>query len=506
MNRRDFVAGAGAALTLGTATRGIAQAVAAPEILRVTIGSAIAGPLKHIWNAVGSDRAAITMRESWRRDIDQARKEIDLNYVRFHGILNDELGVYVSTLQRSSARTPNFKNVAEVYDGLVERDLSPIIELSFMPKKLAAGSSVFGYYRGINTPPTSYEDWGKFIGDFARFLVERYGIEKVARWPIEVWNEPNLAPWFWSGTQADYFKLYKSAAVAVKGIDQRLQVGGPATSATSWIPEFLAFCKAENAPVDFVSTHVYPGDAQKELFGSDLKLSVNDVVPEAVRRARAKVRASAFPNLPLYIDEWASDSPAMIAHVLANVLGEADMMSHWTLSGTYEELGPTDYLLQDGAMGFGMMNRGIPRPNYNTYRLLHALGDQRLVANGPTLASRRRDGRLAALVWNLAETSQPAGIPGANPARTVVGSAKRMVVSLPDLKPGQAIKVRYVDQERGSFVSAWHAMGSPKLPTLAQIATLRRASEIAPAQTVRLGPKRELQFDLPAEGVALIES
>jgi xylan 1,4-beta-xylosidase len=113
---------------------------------------------------------------------------------------------------------------------------------------------------------------------------------------------------------------------------------------------------------------------------------------------------------------------------------------------------------------------------------------------------------LAALVWNLAETSQPAGIPGANPARTVVGSAKRMVVSLPDLKPGQAIKVRYVDQERGSFVSAWHAMGSPKLPTLAQIATLRRASEIAPAQTVRLGPKRELQFDLPAEGVALIES
>jgi xylan 1,4-beta-xylosidase len=230
----------------------------------------------------------------------------------------------------------------------------------------------------------------------------------------------------------------------------------------------LAFCKAENAPVDFVSTHVYPGDAQKELFGSDLKLSVNDVVPEAVRRARAKVRASAFPNLPLYIDEWASDSPAMIAHVLANVLGEADMMSHWTLSGTYEELGPTDYLLQDGAMGFGMMNRGIPRPNYNTYRLLHALGDQRLVANGPTLASRRRDGGLAALVWNLAETSQPAGIPGANPARTVVGSAKRMVVSLPDLKPGQAIKVRYVDQERGSFVSAWHAMGSPKLPTLAQ--------------------------------------
>jgi xylan 1,4-beta-xylosidase len=504
MDRRKFLAASGAA----AAASALPAAAQVPiETLAVTIRSREEiGPLPHIWEeCVGSDRAAITMRESWREDIERARTELGIKRVRFHGILNDELGVLTSTYQRSKARPANFKNVAEVYDGLVERGLAPLVELSFMPKELASGPRTFGFYQGNITPPKSYEDWGAFVGDFGRFLVGRYGIEQVSRWPLEVWNEANLA-FFWTGTQADYFQLYKTGAVALKDVSPRLQVGGPATSKTAWISEFLSFCKAENAPIDFVSTHVYAGDNQKETFGSDLRLSLNEVIPEAVRRARAKVRGSGFPKLPLYIDEWSSDSPAMIAHVLTNVLGETEMMSHWTLSGTYEELGPTDYLLQEGSMGFGMMHRGVPRPNYNTYRLLHALGDRRLAAQGPALASRRADGTFAAIAWNLAEASQPAGIPGANPERKVVGSAKRITVAIPDMKPGQPLQVRYVDQQRGSPLPAWRAMGSPKLPTVAQIETLRRAAQIPPAGLVRLDRARTLTLDLPPEGVALIVS
>ena len=49
-------------------------------------------------------------------------------------------------------------------------------------------------------------------------------------------------------------------------------------------------------------------------------------------------------------------------------------------------------------------------------------------------------------------------------------------------------------------------MGSPRVPTLAQIASLRRAAEIAPAAALRLGADRIVTLDLPPEGVALIES
>jgi xylan 1,4-beta-xylosidase len=512
MDRRTFVQTAAGAAGLVLAPPVFpAFAASAPERelqgVSVTIRSReVIGPLPHIWEeCVGSDRAAITLRESWRQDMDLARAELGAKRVRFHGILNDELGVLTKTIQRGSG-TANFRNVAEVYDGLVARGLSPLVELSFMPSELASGPRTFGFYRGNVTSPKSLDDWGGFIREFVTFLVQRYGLATVAQWPIEVWNEPNLGYAFWAGTQADYFQLYKAAAVAVKAVSPQLKVGGPATSSTAWLPEFLAYCAQENAPLDFISTHVYAGDKQSTLFGPGVELPVSDVVPEAVRRARRTLSASAFPKLPLYIDEWSSDSPAMIAHVLTNVLGHADMMSHWVLSGTYEELGPVDYLLAEGAMGWALIVDGIRRPGYNTYRLMHALGDRRLAAEGPALASRRADGSFAALVWNLAEVVQPGGIPGANPKRDVVGSAKRVAVTIPDMRPGQSLSVRYVDQVRGSPLPAFRAMGAPKLPTMAQLAELRRASERIPGERLRLGADRTVTLDLPPEGVALIET
>lgn len=507
MNRRQFVQAA-TSTTAVAAFPALAALAAQPlEEMAVTIRSReVTGPLPHIWEeCVGSDRAAITLRESWRRDMERAQSELGVKRVRFHGIFNDELGVMTKTIQRRSG-TPNFRNVAEVYDGLVERKLAPFVELSFMPSELASGPRTFGFYNGNITPPASYEAWGAFIKDFTTFLVDRYGLAQVSKWPIEVWNEPNLTGIFWTGKQPDYFQLYKAAAVAVKSVHPSLQVGGPATSSTAWLPEFLSFCAQENAPVDFVSTHIYSGDDQRKLFGPDVKLPISQVAPEAIKRARQKVAASAFPKLPLYMNEWSSDSPALIAHVLSEVIGHTEMMSHWVLSGTYEELGPTDYTLADGAMGWAQMVRGIPRPSYNTYRLLHALGDQRLAVQGPALASRRPDGSFAALVWNLADVTQPGGIPGANPKRDVVGSAKRLTVTIPDMRPGQRLRVRYVDQDRGSPLPAFRAMGSPNLPTPAQLDTLRRAAEIAPAQIIRLDAHRAVRLDLPAEGVALIET
>jgi len=504
MDRRLFVQALTASATVAALRTFGADSEAGVE---VTIRSReVIGPLPHIWEeCVGSDRAAITLRESWRQDIDRARTELGIKRVRFHGILNDELGVYTKTIQRRDA-TPNFRDVAEVYDGLVARRLAPFVELSFMPSELASGPQYFGFYKGNITPPTSYEAWGGFIKEFGLFLVNRYGLAQVSQWPIEVWNEPNLFHAFWTGSQQDYFKLYKAAAVALKSIDAGLKVGGPATASTDWLPEFLTFCAQENAPVDFVSTHIYPGDNQRKLFGPDSERALSAVVPDALKNARSKVSASDFPKLPLYINEWSSDSPALIAHVLTEVLGQVEMMSHWTLSGTYEELGPVDYIIADGAMGWPQMVRGIARPSYNTYRLMHALGDQRLASEGPALASRRANGSFAALVWNLAEVVQAGGIPGANPKRDVTGVTKRVSVTIPDMRPGQVMHVSYVDQERGSPLPAFHQMGSPRLPTLAQIDTLRRAAEIAPPIPSRLDSSRTLTLTLPPEGVALIEA
>jgi xylan 1,4-beta-xylosidase len=477
------------------------------SIVAVTIDMRqVSGSLPHIWEeCAGSDRAAITLRESWRRDLERWHTQAGLKRVRFHGIFNDELGVYApSILNRGKSDAPNFQNVDQVYDGLLERGVSPFVELSFMPKRLASADRKFGFYAANISPPTSNEDWASFIRAFVLHLIDRYGLTAVRSWPFEVWNEPNL-PFFWSGTQQQYFELYKATAVAIKSLDAGLQVGGPSTARAQWLPELAAYCEQNNAPIDFFSTHVYPGDDQAILFGEGAHFPLTEVIPEAMRRSREKIDATAFRGRPLWLTEWSSDSPAMIAHIISGCLPYCHAMSQWALSATFEELGVADYILKEGYGGWGMMSQGIAMPSFNTYQLLHALGTERLVAQGPVLATRRADRSVAALVWNLAEVVQPSGIPDQSHTRSVQGEAKQLQIEFAGARAGQRVQVRYVDQERGSAMRAWREMGSPQYIKPDQIQLLRQGAQISPATILKLDALRQLVIELPPEGVALVE-
>jgi xylan 1,4-beta-xylosidase len=476
-------------------------------LVRVSVDThQVTGVLPHIWEeCAGSDRAAITMRESWRQDLDRWHNETGLKRIRFHGIFNDELGVFApSILNRGKQAEPNFQNIDRVYDGLITRGVSPFIELSFMPKSLSSADRKFGFYGGNISPPASNDAWAGFIRTFVTHLVDRYGLVAVREWPFEVWNEANL-PFFWTGTQQQYFDFYKATAVAIKSIDNKLQVGGPSTSAAQWVSEFSSYCVDNHAPVDFISTHTYAGDSQSKLFGEDAHYLQADVIAEAMSRARQKIDATALRGLPLWLSEWSSDSPAMIAHVVSGCLPHCRGMSHWTMSATYEELGVADYLFKEGYSGFGTMTQGVAVPAFNTYKLMHALGAERLAVQGPVLASRRADKSTAALVWNLADVPQASGIPGATQVRTVNGEAKQFEIEFAGARPGQRAQVRFVDQARGSPLPAWRAMGSPQYPTVEQLKVLRARADIAPATVMQLNAARQLVVDLPPEGVALIE-
>jgi xylan 1,4-beta-xylosidase len=465
----------------------------------------VTGPLTHIWEeCVGSDRAAMTLRESWRNDLQRWKNEVGVKRVRFHGIFLDEMGVYAPTILSGGKTKYNFQRVDQVYDGLLDRGVRPFVELSFMPKALATGKPGVFFY-GMNvTPPKSNEGWADLVKTFAAHLIDRYGINEVKDWPFEVWNEPNLGT-FWEGTKQQYFDMYKASAVALKSLDRRIQVGGPSTASGEWLTEFANYCTQNNAPVDFFTTHIYAGDDQSHLFGKDApRISQNDVIPRVIERTRREIDAAGHAGKPLWITEWSSDSPAMIAHVITNCLPFCQGMSQWALSAEFEELGIPDFILKEGDTGWGMMAAGIAKPSFNTYKLMRALGDERLAAEGPVLASRSARS-VSALVWNLAEAKQPSGIPGMAHTRTVSGEAKRLELEFLGARPGQRVQVRYVDQERGSPMPAWRAMGSPQYPRREQLEALRKAADVPAPQTLRLGADRKLILDLPPEGVALVE-
>jgi xylan 1,4-beta-xylosidase len=182
-------------------------------------------------------------------------------------------------------------------------------------------------------------------------------------------------------------------------------------------------------------------------------------------------------------------------------------MSQWVFSNTYEELGVSPYVLREGDNSFGMMAvGGIPKPQFNTYKLLHRLGNTRLVtSDGPVLASRRNDGSVAIAVWNLAEVPQASGMPGASWDRKVIGDQKQIQVVLKGARPGQTVEVSHVDHFHGSPYPEWRKLGSPQYPTLAQMELIRKSAELAPPETRKLGKNGELVLDLPPESLALIE-
>src|SRR4051794_26068931 len=65
-----------------------------PEVIRID-PNGVSKPLPHFWDRMfGSGRPILSLRESWRRDIPATKTAVNLEYVRFHSIFGDEVGVY----------------------------------------------------------------------------------------------------------------------------------------------------------------------------------------------------------------------------------------------------------------------------------------------------------------------------------------------------------------------------------------------------------------------------
>jgi xylan 1,4-beta-xylosidase len=121
-------------------------------------------------------------------------------------------------------------------------------------------------------PPAALDHWADVCLGVIRHYNE--GWAKGFRYDIqywEIWNEPENRPSMWSGTDEDYLRLYKIAARKIKSACPKLKVGGPALGysgqfkdgrfePSAFLLAFLAMCKKESLPLDFLSWHCYTAD------------------------------------------------------------------------------------------------------------------------------------------------------------------------------------------------------------------------------------------------------
>ena len=479
---------------------------AAPSPVSVVIdGAAAAHPFPHFWEQMfGSGRAALSLRASYRDDMREVKSVTDFRYVRFHGILDRDVGVY--TMDAQGRPDYNFTYIDQIYDGLLRQGVRPFVELSFMPPDMAARQQTMGFwYDPIVAPPKDWTLWSDLIRRFAQHLVARYGIDEVSQWYFEVWNEPNGTFWGGDPREPTYFQLYDLTARALKSVSTRLRVGGPSTAQAAWVPAFIRYCASHHVPVDFVSTHVYGDDTAENIFGTDEKITRRDMVIRAVRKVHGEVAASPMPALPIIFSEFnatytgtevdVTDSP-YIGPWLANTIRACDglvsSMSYWTFSDVFEEGGVARSPFHGG---FGLIAAGgIPKASFNDFRLLHRLGDQRLAASSDSaLVTRRADGTLAIAVWNYAAPG-----PG--------GATRTYRLEFRNVPGAHRAYIWLVDRAHGSALTAWKAMGEPRFPTFEQRRILLQAAELpGPSIQTLASSDPRLTLQLRPHALALIE-
>jgi len=451
---------------------------AGPVVARVTPEDA--GRIEPVWHMLGSEHLSQLLYPDVGPDFEQAlrlaRAELGAETVRAHAILHDENGVV------RDDGSFDFARVLQIYERVLGLGLRPIVELGFMPAALARDrdQTVFEY-RGIISPPQDWDRWGELCGALARACVERFGIDEVARWGFEVWNEANLEV-FWAGTKEEYLRLYDVAARAVKAVDERLRVGGPATAAAGWVADFLDFVREEDSPFDFFSTHTY----------GNLPLDVRRALE--ARGMSGEVWWTEWGATPTHFFQ-ASDAvwgAPYVLHGMKSVQGRADALAYWVVSDHFEELGRPPRFLHGG---FGLLTVGnIRKPRFWALRLAEELGRDlvRLDLSGDGAgslvdgwATRGDDGTLQVLLWNATlDQSKVAG-------DALLDRRIRLEV---DGGPYRATVAR-IDRDHASVADRYRG---GDWPTEEEWAELREADRLVEERL------DELELDLPMPGVARV--
>lgn len=164
--------------------------------------------LRHTWkNVMCVTSAADLLLGDLQSVIARIQKEIKFNYVKFNGILSDDIHIYNET--SSGEPIYNFVYVDKILNFLKSVNLKPFIQLSFMPELLAKNPErrLFGY---LVSEPNNLKKWCGLVKALIEHLISRYSEEEVSSWNFSVWNEPDTPPRLYGfSSDVEFYNFYK---------------------------------------------------------------------------------------------------------------------------------------------------------------------------------------------------------------------------------------------------------------------------------------------------------
>lgn len=363
-------------------------------------------PLKHTFKTLTCiGKAKHVLISESQHMLRQVQQDIGFKYIRFHGLLDDEMMFYSENEEGSPELC--FTYIDLVIDFLLSINLKPFMELSFMPKELAMDPTRTMFFIGsIISLPKSMEKWTYIIQQLIKHFISRYGKKEVESWPFFLWNEPDLKKMFGFENRTNFFNFYKETYETIKMINPYINFGSSPVFADTlagsndWLDAFMDFCKLNDCLPDFINMHFYPMNlsgedattlsrkAHGEMRRYLVYMESENTLNENIQCIKKRFMENNWIADKLYLSGWNSsisynellnDTVYKATYIAKNILENYDTLEsfgYWQLSDFTEEVKMKNQLYH-GGQGIFTYN-GIKKSHYYVFQMLSKLSDRLL--------------------------------------------------------------------------------------------------------------------------------
>ena len=474
---------------------------------------------------VALDHANTLLSTAYGRNAKAALKkghdQAGFQYIRFHGILNDDIGVYSES---NGAAVYNWTRLDQVYDAIVDTGMKPIVEISFTPSAMASTSKVqTALWYNNKSPniskPKDWTKWEAFMAAIVQHLESRYGAAEVRNnWFFEVWNEPS---WMYETGDGGYNELYAHTSKGLAAGDSQIRIGGPAGSAgesPSLISGLISYAKSNSLKLDFITFHNYANDNNGKVGEANAMLSFYDSISNTISSSKFTGTVlndefgSSYDTVVTRDNEVAASFIAKTVHLIgtASKAGPPYMYAWWALSDLYEEFDTgSATAFREG--NYGLLLKGDPaipasfdvaKPPFNAFRLLHMMGDTRVGTSGGTTSDgvnatatvSSDDSAVQVLVYNH--------VTGGAADSSKASQVKLTVNNIPGTG---ALKIRHylLDRTHANAYQVWVGLGKPAKPSASQWTDLSSAAELCYFETTATGTSWSGTYPQNIYGISL---
>lgn len=512
------------------------MAVIPSEHRQITVDARAGGkPLRHTWRRllnIGYARDGLLAEVQNQLRI--AQSEIGFEYLRFHGILDDDMHIYHEDDQQDPYL--DFSRVDLLLDFILSIGMKPYIELSFMPKLLAEvdrriydRQSFFSKYR-------NEQKWRFLIQGLVQHCVERYGREQVRQWRFTTISNNLVSVGLLN--QADYLDIYRAAFESVKSVDKQLSFGGPGGMASAiwdsrYIHQFLDYALQYHCVPDFICTQCYPHRAieQDQDFlsftmsqkSAPMVLSSDEHYTKSMLRDyRNLLSEYGLGHLKIWIEEWNSTlwqrdlsndtsyKSSWLTMNLCDTCGDAEAFGYWLLTDFIEERSDFGNVFHGG---YGLFTyNSIPKCGWRALQLMGMLGNELIASGDGWLVTKNKDGFQIVLThychYDKLYRFRYQRLTDALQAYSVFVEKGQMeyTLQLTGVTPGRyEIRKYSISRTRGSSFDAWLEIGAPKYLRQNEVNYLQNASQPRyHIQTQEIGERYLLESALEPHEIQLI--